>query len=81
MNADACPLLSLWRLSGISYTHPLAGPNNSYYWVKGQRKLALTRAFLLLKQPDGTLARADYVQLMRCLRPDCDQEHVSKPKK
>lgn len=50
---------------------------NSYYWVKEQRKVALTRAFLLLKQPDGTLARGDYVQLMKCLRPDCDQEHVS----
>ncbi len=53
-------------------------PSSSYYWVKEQRKLSLARAFTLLKQPDGTLAREDYVQLMARLRPDCDQEHVSE---
>ncbi|CAN0188230.1 unnamed protein product, partial [Scytosiphon promiscuus] len=49
----------------------------AYHWVKEQRKVALTRAFMLLKKPDGTLAREDFVQLMTCLRPDCDQEHTS----
>lgn len=57
---------------------PFVKPSSSYYWVKEQRKLALARAFMLLKQRDGTLAREDYVQLMARLRPDCDQEHVSK---
>ncbi|CAM9484435.1 unnamed protein product [Pylaiella littoralis] len=54
-----------------------AESKKSYYWVKGQRKLALSRAFMLLKQPDGTLAREDYLQLMACLRPDCDRDHTS----
>eukprot|EP00903_Cladosiphon_okamuranus_P014070 g13077.t2 len=59
-------------------THNFNGlSRESYYWVKEQRKLALTRAFLLLKQPDGTLMRGDYVQLMKFLRPDCDEEHTS----
>ncbi|CAM9319739.1 unnamed protein product, partial [Hapterophycus canaliculatus] len=48
-----------------------------YHWVKEQRKVALTRAFMLLKRPDETLAREDFVKLMTCLRPDCDQEHTS----
>ncbi|CAN0401579.1 unnamed protein product, partial [Ectocarpus sp. 12 AP-2014] len=49
----------------------------SYYWVKEQRKLALTRAFMLLRHRDGNLPRDDYVQLMMCLRPDCDKDHTS----
>ena len=45
--------------------------------MKEQRKLALTRAYLLLKQPEGTVDREDWTQLMSFLRPDCDREHVS----
>lgn len=49
----------------------------SYNWVKAQRKLALTRAYMLLKREDGTVGRDDWVRLMACLRPDCDAAHVS----
>ena len=45
--------------------------------MKEQRKLALTRAYLLLKQPEGTVGREDWTQLMSFLRPDCDRDHVS----
>lgn len=50
--------------------------HNSYAWVKEQRKLALTRAYMLLRQPDGTVTREDWVRLMACLRPDCSEDHV-----
>lgn len=46
-------------------------------WFKEQRTLALTRAYMLLKQPDGSVAREDWVHLMGCLRPDCNEDHVS----
>eukprot|EP00752_Nemacystus_decipiens_P009899 g8831.t1 len=49
----------------------------SYSWVKEQRKLALTRAYMLLKREDGTVGRDDWVRLMACLRPDCDAAHTS----
>eukprot|EP00904_Undaria_pinnatifida_P002590 jgi/Undpi1/12331/HiC_scaffold_5.g02007.m1 len=49
----------------------------SYNWVKEQRKLALTRAYLLLRQPGGTVGREDWIHLMSFLRPDCDREHTS----
>lgn len=48
----------------------------SYDWVVEQRKLALTRAYMLLKGPDGTVGRDDWVSLMGFLRPECDSEHV-----
>ncbi|CBJ28347.1 hypothetical protein Esi_0101_0052 [Ectocarpus siliculosus] len=32
---------------------------------------------MLLRHRDGTLPRDDYVQLMMCLRPDCDKDHTS----
>ena len=51
---------------------------NSYTWVKEQRKLALTRAYLLLEQRGGTVSRDDWAQLMSFLRPDCDPDHVSR---
>eukprot|EP00903_Cladosiphon_okamuranus_P013924 g12951.t1 len=49
----------------------------SYNWVKEQRKLALTRAYMLLKRGNGTVGRDDWVRLMACLRPDCDAAHTS----
>eukprot|EP00752_Nemacystus_decipiens_P004301 g3930.t1 len=49
----------------------------SYFWVKEQRTLALTRAYMLLKMPDGSVAREDWVRLMACLRPDCNVDHTS----
>ena len=50
----------------------------SYNWVKEQRKLALTRAFMLLRREgDKTVGREDWVRLMACLRPDCNAGHVS----
>ncbi|CAN0096267.1 unnamed protein product [Pylaiella littoralis] len=49
----------------------------SYTWVKEQRKLSLTRAYMLLKRGDGTVGRDDWVKLMACLRPDCDAMHTS----
>lgn len=33
---------------------------------------------MLLKQPDGSVAREDWVRLMECLRPDCNADHVSE---
>ena len=57
-----------------------ATQRNSYYWVKEQRTLALTRAYMLLKMPDGSVAREDWVRLMECLRPDCNADHVSIPR-
>lgn len=48
----------------------------SYIWVTEQRKLALTRAYQLIRGPDGTVACSDWVQLMSFLRPDCNKEHV-----
>ncbi|CAM9638519.1 unnamed protein product, partial [Sphacelaria rigidula] len=48
-----------------------------YDWVVEQRKLALTRAYMLLKGPDGTVGRDDWVSLMGFLRPECDSEHTS----
>ncbi|CAM9815125.1 unnamed protein product [Scytosiphon promiscuus] len=57
----------------------------SYNWVKRQRKLALTRAFMLLRRKDGTkggtvdgsVGKEDWVRLMACLRPDCNAGHTS----
>lgn len=51
--------------------------HRSYNWVNEQRKLALTRAYLLLRRPDGTVGRDDWLRLMSFLRPDCNCEHVS----
>ncbi|CAN0431968.1 unnamed protein product, partial [Ectocarpus fasciculatus] len=31
---------------------------------------------MLLRHRDGNLPRDDYVQLMACLRPDCDKDHT-----
>ena len=58
----------------LAPSHPT--PHTSYNWVKEQRKLALTRAYVLLKREDGTVGREDWVRLMACLRPDCDAAHV-----
>lgn len=57
--------------------HRATNQRNSYHWVKEQRTLALTRAYMLLKMPDGSVAREDWVRLMACLRPDCNADHVS----
>ncbi|CAM9416819.1 unnamed protein product [Ascophyllum nodosum] len=50
----------------------------SYEWMNEQRKLALTRAYLLLRNPiDSTVCKKDWIQLMAFLRPDCDKGWAS----
>ena len=53
------------------------GHTISFEWMKEHRKLALTRAYLLLRDPiDHTVREKDWIQLMAFLRPDCDKGWV-----
>lgn len=53
----------------------------SFTWMNEQRKLALTRAYLLVRDPENRMVeRKDWVRVMSYVNPDCRRESVRRTK-
>lgn len=61
-----------YRYNTLPHRHPamlakIAG-GDSYQWVAEQRKVALNRAYLILKDADGNVCKGDWLDMMGFLQ-------------